>query len=61
MDGVFKFANGSVIKLSELERITKDFFELLKKELPKEALTYECINFVIDSIKDDLKTKNIIL
>lgn len=61
MESVFELTNGLIIKSSKLRKISNDFFELLKKELPEEALTHECICLVIDSIQEELKTKNIIL
>lgn len=50
-----RIVNGS----SALKRISREFFKTLKKELPEEALNYECIEFVIKEIKTQIKSKKI--
>lgn len=59
MDTVFEFENGVSINTTSINKIAKDFFEVVKKELPKEALTYECIDFILAEIKTQMKSKKI--
>lgn len=61
MDTVFEFENGVSINTASINKIAKDFFEVVKKELPKEALTYECIDFILAEIKTQMKNKEISL
>lgn len=59
MDTIFEFENGSFVSSSTINKITNEFFEIVKKELPKEVLTYECINLIIGEIKSQVKNKEI--
>ena len=59
MDTVFEFENEVSISTASINKIENDFFEAVKKELPKEALTYECIDFILAEIKTQMKSKKI--
>lgn len=61
IEQLFQLSNGLIIDSSELNKIINSFYESLKKELPYEAITYESIGFIIDSIKQDVKAKKIVL
>ena len=61
MDTVFEFENGVSISTSSINKIATEFFEVVKKELPKEVLTYECIDFILAEIKTQMKSKKICL
>ena len=50
-----------ILILRQLKKITKAYFEIVKKELPEEALNFEVNDFILEEIKAQIKSKKICL
>ncbi|WP_270837085.1 hypothetical protein [Faecalibacillus intestinalis] len=61
MNTVYAFKSGVHINSSTIKRITKAYFEIVKKELPEEALNFEVNDFILEEIKAQIKSKKICL
>lgn len=61
MDTIYEFNDEISIRSSSIRKISNDFFNSIKKELPKEALNYVCITFILDEIREQVKSKPITL
>ena len=51
MNTVYAFKSGVHINSSTIKKITKAYFEIVKKELPEEALNFEVNDFILEEIK----------
>ena len=61
MNTVYTFSNGVQVDSSTIEKIKKAYFEIVKKELPEEALNFEVNDFILEEIKTQIKNKKICL
>ncbi|WP_195993881.1 hypothetical protein [Faecalibacillus faecis] len=61
MNTVYTFSNGAHVDSSTVKKITKAYFETIKKELPEEALNFEVNDFILEEIKTQIKSKKIYL
>ena len=50
MNTVYTFSNGVHVDSSTIEKIKKAYFEIVKKELPEEALNFEVNDFILEEI-----------
>ena len=57
MNTVYTFSNGVHVDSSTIEKIKKAYFEIVKKELPEEALNFEVNDFILEEIKTQIKNK----
>lgn len=53
MDRYYSYENGVVISKSKIQKVLAGFMELIKKELPEEALSVT----VLDSVLEDIKSQ----
>lgn len=53
MDGYYSYENGVVISKSKIQKVSAGFMELIKEELPEEALSVT----VLDSVLEDIKSQ----
>lgn len=61
MNTVYAFKNGVHVNSSTIRKIIKAYFEIVKKELPEEALNFEVNDFILEEIKAQIKSKKICL
>lgn len=53
MERYYYYENGVVISKSKIQKVSAGFMELIKKELPEEALSVT----VLDSVLEDIKSQ----
>lgn len=56
---LLRFSGGTRLLVDEIDDCAKKMIEVMKKELPKEAQTYECCSYIISRCKDLIGGKNI--
>lgn len=61
MNTVYAFKSGVHVNSPTIKKITKAYFEIVKKELPEEALNFEVNDFILEEIKAQIKSKKICL
>lgn len=54
MDGYYSYENGVVISKSKIQKVSAGFMELIKKELPEEALSVTILDSVLEDIKSQI-------
>lgn len=58
---VYHYGNGIVVSGSSILKISKEFIQILNRELPEEALCTDVIDSVLDEIKQEFHLKRIVL
>lgn len=55
-----KFSNGYILSSQAADKIVSEILEIFKKELPKEALNYEVLNYIsTELIVESISTKRV--
>lgn len=61
MQTTFDFGDGIHITDATIRRISDEFFEILKKELPEESQCSRVVDFVIKELGSNLEFRRLIL
>lgn len=59
MNEYVSYGNGIVVPKRKIEKISEDFIQIIKKELPEEAQNITVIDDILSSVKNKIRAKTL--
>lgn len=59
LNEIYSYGNRIVVSRNKIEKISNDFIEIIKKELPEEAQNITVIDSILSHVKSDIHLKKL--